>query len=269
MPPVVPPALAGTKRLVVGVLALEDPLLDADVARDPISGAQQLVRRDEPSETPVAIGHGMDRQEVEGEDAEEHEWVGHLGVARGVVPLDQLREHELGLLPGHGREDLLPAAILVVADDLVVLALEVSAPRRRVTVELTVQVQDQRHGEPLRAVGTDQAVDRVAVAGELLLIAVAHPGRRTRGEVHRAVSGHLVSFDRGRGADRLDAGLGGEADEQFRQLVSVEILPAPTDVDPPENDAKPRRLERQGLLQVLEALHGTKDTIMPLKDAPD
>lgn len=67
----VPALLRLVKALVVGVLGLVDALLEAHVLGHPVPERQQLVRGHQPGEPPIAIGHGVDGQDVEDQRAEE------------------------------------------------------------------------------------------------------------------------------------------------------------------------------------------------------
>jgi hypothetical protein len=127
-----------------------------------------------------------------------------------------------------------------------------------------VDVEDERHRQRFEAVAAHDLVDRVAVTGELLLVAVAKAPRL----------GHLGGlddplcsvgidrdpFDRVRGSHRGDARLLGQTDKQLRELVAVERFLAATEVDPREDRAKARRLRRERPSRVDEALHRAKST---------
>ncbi len=90
-------------------------MLNADVARDPVALGQQLVGRDEPRESTVAVRE-VDGQEIEDERADERERMRATFALRVLVPGEQLRQKERGLLGSRWSEDDLPVSALV-ADD--------------------------------------------------------------------------------------------------------------------------------------------------------
>ncbi len=141
-----PVSLGLVQACVVAVLGFVYALLDAHVARDAVALGEQLVRGQQPGETAVAVGDGVDREQVEDQCRDEDEGV-RAALALGIVVAGhQLRQEELGLLRGgRGEDDLAPAAL--VRDDQVLIALEMTAMSVDVLEEQAVQVQDERSGE--------------------------------------------------------------------------------------------------------------------------
>ena len=66
---------------------------------------------------------------------------------------------------------------------------------------------------------THQAVERIGVARELPLAAVAEAGRCRTGEALRPVGLDFDPLDRIRGGDRLDLRLPGEATQKLWNLI--------------------------------------------------
>jgi hypothetical protein len=175
---------ASRKALVVGVLGFEDPLLDADVARDPVALCEQLVSRQQSCDAAVAVGDRVNREEVDDKRGDQRDGMRELRSLGRLVAIQQLAQKELRLVGRGGREgDLAPAAL--VGDDQILVALEVTAPPAGVPKDEPVQVQDERNAQGLVCVEAHQRVDRVAIAGELALVAIAK-ARRALGDALRA-----------------------------------------------------------------------------------
>ena len=64
------------QRFVVGVLGVEDQLLDGHVAADAVPGGLHQVSGDEPGDTPVAVTEGVDAQQVEPERSGDQQRMG-------------------------------------------------------------------------------------------------------------------------------------------------------------------------------------------------
>jgi hypothetical protein len=79
-----PAALGFVQARVVAVLGVVDALLDADVARDAVALGKQLMRREESREAAVAVGYGVDCEQVEDECADQEEGM-RVSLALGVL----------------------------------------------------------------------------------------------------------------------------------------------------------------------------------------
>src|SRR5215218_1594400 len=127
-------------------------------------------------------------------------------------------------------------------------------------VQPTMDVEDEGDGDPIRLLRAHQLVDRIAVARELALVAVADPGVRLANESAGARGVDLVAFDRGRCTDRLHPRLVCERREQLAKLVEEQALTPLADVDTAQEHADPRGLRGKGATEVEEALHDVVST---------
>lgn len=116
----VPALLRLVQRGVVGVLRFEDALLDADVPRDAVTLREQLVRRDQPGKAAVAIGDGMNCEEVDDKPTDQDERVRLPFGLQRAVSSEELGQEELGLLRRRRSEDDLSRAALVGDDEILV-----------------------------------------------------------------------------------------------------------------------------------------------------
>src|SRR4029077_125520 len=103
----------------------------------------------------------------------------------------------------------------------------------------------------------------VAIAGELLLVAVA-VATRALCDALGALAGEHHALDRGGGRDRRDTGMLGELSQQLGQLVLEQSLPAPAGVDSGQDGAELTRLSGEALVDVNEATHRANHDIIAL-----
>jgi hypothetical protein len=142
-----------------------------------------------------------------------------------------------------------------------------SAATAGVIEDEAVQVQDEGDRQRLVGVQAHECIDRVAVAGELPLIAVAKAPRALRYAL-RALAVEHDALDRVRRGDRGDARMLEELPQQLRQLVREQPLATPARVDPGEDGAEPARLASEGPVYVNEAKQRANHAIVELKRWP-
>ena len=177
----------------------------------------------------------MDREEVEHERRDQHQRMHDIGVDRALVALDELAELVLGLLPRrHGAEDDLDSPVLAAIADEVVGMLEATGVRIvGVPHEQLVQAPDELGGEPFGRLRHDE-VERILVAGELALAAVAERRCAVVDESSRPGRRDDDVLDRARRRDALEARLRREPLEHLRRLLVVQLLASATPLDPRE-----------------------------------
>jgi hypothetical protein len=120
----VPVALRLIEHVVVGVLRVVDALLDADISRHTISPLKQRLCGEDARDAAIAVGDGMDREEIEDEGADEDQWMRELVVERVVVARDEFAQQEFGLSPRRRIKEDDPHPVLVTGDDPVVVGLQ-------------------------------------------------------------------------------------------------------------------------------------------------
>src|SRR5665213_2052146 len=259
---VVPTLLRFIEARVVGVLGVEDALLDAHVASNAIALRKQLVCRDESCQSPIAVGHRVNGKEIEDEGAKQHQGMCKCLLLGGVVPSQKLWQQHFGLLlVGRSKDDSAPTAL--VRDDVVLFDLQMASTTSDVLEEQAMEVQQVRNAQRLVPIDPYERVEGVSITSELLLVAVAKGSGSIDDTLRPRTIEHDV-LDRIRRRYRRDAGRHRKLTEQFWHLgFEQALLPSPG-IDPRQCGTELERLIAECPLQINEASHETNDRIVVL-----